>query len=221
MQILNNGGTENESSPFSVSRVKPPGRIPTVDHLQGLATSLQRRAINRKRALLRMLESMPRLIRELDPGFLLYGRIKNIESISNKMLDKNLDVSQVLDIIGIRAIIKHERNCYCLIRRVHSEFPFLASKYDDYIAAPKPNGYRSIHTTVVSPCGFAVEIQVRTQAMHEICERGSAAHSVYKVNPVAWMSFSHGPSLGKMSLETESTTIRRDRQGRQDRLPNG
>lgn len=196
MQIKNNAKTKNGSSSWSVNLATPSGGTPAVEHLQGVATALHRRAIDRKRTLLRMLESMPRLIRELDPGFLLYGRIKNLESISNKMLDKNLDVSQVLDIIGIRAIIKHQRDCYRLIGRIHSEFPFLASKYDDYIAAPKPNGYRSIHTNVVSPCGFTVEIQVRTQAMHEICERGSAAHSVYKRNRASWMPFSHGPSFG-------------------------
>jgi GTP pyrophosphokinase len=124
----------------------------------------------------------------LDPDFGLYGRIKSLDSISNKMLDNNLDGSQILDIIGVRAITRHPRDCYRLIERIHSEFRVLASEYDDYIASPKPNGYRSIHTTIVSPCGFAVEIQVRTRAMHEICESGSAAHSVYKGNRVAWIS---------------------------------
>jgi GTP pyrophosphokinase len=139
-----------------------------------------------------MLQSMPALLWELDRDFRLFGRIKSLESISNKMLNNSLDVSQILDIIGIRVITRHPRDCYRLIRRVHSEFEVLASEYDDYIAAPKPNGYRSIHTAVVSPRGFTVEIQARTHSMHEICERGSAAHSVYKENRVAWIS--HFPS---------------------------
>jgi GTP pyrophosphokinase len=135
-----------------------------------------------------MLESMPALVWELDPDFRLYGRIKSLESISKKMLNNGHDAGQVLDIVGIRAISRHSRDCYRLIQRVHSEFQVLASEYDDYIAAPKPNGYRSIHTTVVSPCGIPVESQVRTHAMHEICERGSAAHAAYKRHGVAWTS---------------------------------
>ncbi len=188
MQTISDGRSANGSSPCWSSRLDPRGIVPTVDHLPGLALSLGRRATDRKRVLLRMLDSMPALIRELDPDFRLYGRIKSLESISNKMLGNNLDASQLLDIIGVRAITKHPLDCYRLIERIHSEFQVLASEYDDYIASPKPNGYRSIHTTIVSPCGFSVEIQVRTRAMHEICERGSAAHSVYKRNRAAWMS---------------------------------
>ncbi len=60
-------------------------------------------------------------------------------------------------------------------------------KYDDYIVAPKANGYRSLHTTVISPYGFPVEIQIRTHWMHEICERGSAAHLHYKNDRAVWI----------------------------------
>ncbi len=198
MQILNNGKSKNGSSPYTSSRVAPPSVIPVVDQLQKLAASLQRQAADRKRALLCMLQSIPALIWEINPDFRLYGRIKSFESISKKMFDNRLDASQVLDIIGIRAITMHLHDCYRLIRRVHSKFQILASEYDDYIVTPKPNGYRSIHTTVISPCGFSVEIQVRTHAMHEICERGSAAHSVYKRNRVVWMSlFPSFPRLNK------------------------
>jgi (p)ppGpp synthase/HD superfamily hydrolase len=197
MQILNTDRSGNGSIPCSSSCRERPWAIPTVDQFKDLTESLGRRATGRKRALLHMLDSMPALIWELDPHFRLYGRIKSLESISNKMVGNNLDASQILDIIGVRAITKDQSDCYRLIRRVHSEFQVLAGEYDDYIAAPKPNGYRSIHTTVVSPCGFPVEIQARTHAMHEICERGSAAHSVYKRNRVAWMSlFPGSPRLG-------------------------
>jgi (p)ppGpp synthase/HD superfamily hydrolase len=147
-----------------------------------------------------MLDNMPALIWEFDPDFRLCGRIKSLESVSNKMLGNNLNANQILDIIGVRAITKDQSDCYRLIRRVHSEFQVLAGEYDDYIAVPKPNGYRSIHTTVVSPCGFSVEIQVRTHAMHEMCERGSAAHSVYKGNRVAWISLiPSSPRLGGLA----------------------
>jgi (p)ppGpp synthase/HD superfamily hydrolase len=153
--------------------------MPAVDHLQKLAAPV-RRATERKRALLRSLRSIAALSRNFDPGFQLHGRIKSIVSISEKMAHNGLGAHQVLDIIGIRAITKHTQDCYRLVRRIHSEYSVLASEYDDYIAAPKANGYRSLHTTVISPCGFPVEIQVRTDTMHAICERGSAAHSQYK-----------------------------------------
>ena len=198
MQILNTDRSGNRSIPCASSRVPPLLEArPTDDRLQEIAASLDRRTTDRKHALLHVQESMPALIWELDPDFRLYGRIKSIESISNKMLANSLNASQILDIIGVRVITNDPSDCYRFIRRVHSEFQVLAAEYDDYIAAPKPNGYRSIHTTVVSPCGFPVEVQVRTHAMHDICERGSAAHSVYKGNKVAWMSlFPSSPHLG-------------------------
>lgn len=186
MLILNNDRSGNRLISGRSSRVAPSGVIPNVDHFRELAASLGRRANGRKRALLRTLQRMPALV--WDPDFRLYGRIKSLESTSTKMLDRSLAVGQIFDLIGIRAITTHPSDCYRLIRRVHSEFEVLESEYDDYIAAPKANGYRSIHTTVVSPCGFPVEIQARTHAMHDICERGSAAHSVYKRSRVAWIA---------------------------------
>jgi len=194
MQILNNGRSGNGSILHASSRVGPAGpaeHSPTLDHLQELAASLQRRATDRKGALHRSLTSIAALSLSFDPGIQLYGRIKSIGSISEKMLHNGLGAHQVLDIIGIRAVTEHTQDCYRLIRRIHSEFPVLAIEYDDYIAAPKSNGYRSLHTTVVSPSGFPVEIQVRTHWMHETCERGSAAHSQYKNNRrVAWTPLS-------------------------------
>jgi GTP pyrophosphokinase len=131
-------------------------------------------------ALLRTLATLSSFSWRLDPRIQLYGRIKCVASISNKMSTYGLGVHQVLDIIGVRAVTQHTRDCYQLVDRIHSEFNVLASQYDDYIAAPKPNGYRSIHTTVITLCGFPVEIQIRTLWMHALCEKGPAAHSQYK-----------------------------------------
>ena len=96
------------------------------------------------------------------------------------MLRNSRGIFEILDIIGIRAVTEHVDDCYRLIRRIHSEFPVLASEFDDYIAAPKPNGYRSLHTTVLSPCGLPIEVQVRTHAMHADAESGGASHVGYK-----------------------------------------
>jgi len=191
MQILDNSRTESGSSLYSSSSAGPVEFNSKLYHLRELATPLERRAADRKHALVRSLKCIAALSRNFDPGIQLYGRIKSIVSISAKMLHNGLGAHQVLDIIGIRAVTSHTEDCYRLVRRVHSELPVLAIEYNDYIVAPKSNGYRSLHTTVVSPCGFPVEIQVRTHAMHENCERGSAAHSLYKNNRrVVWSPLS-------------------------------
>ncbi|MDH5670633.1 MAG: hypothetical protein OEZ06_00690 [Myxococcales bacterium] len=133
-----------------------------------------------KRALLRSLRRVAVLLRDFDAGIQLYGRIKSIDSTSDKMLREGVGAHEVLDIIGIRAVTDHVHDCYRMIRRIHSGFPVLAREYDDYIAAPKPNGYRSLHTTVLSSCGLPIEIQARTHTMHAHAERGAASHVRYK-----------------------------------------
>ncbi len=167
--------------------------IPAIGHLQRATVYLERGDVGQEHALLHMMEEIQALACPLNPDIQVYGRIKSTVSTSQKMLDKFLDAHEILDVIGIRAITRHTRDCYRLIRGIHSAFPVLPREYDDYIATPKRNGYRSIHTTVVSPSGLPVEIQVRTQTMHETCERGSAAHSVYKRNRVAWFPLFPSP----------------------------
>ena len=186
MQILGDRRAANGRSLSSSSSAGPEELSSDLCHLQEVAEPLERTATDRERALRRSLDSIATLSRNFDSSIQLYGRIKSIGSISEKMQNSGLGAHQVLDIIGIRAVTRDAQDCYRLIRRIHSGFPVLTSLYDDYIAAPKSNGYRSLHTTVVSPCGLPVEIQVRTHAMNEICARGSAAHSAYKRKRVAW-----------------------------------
>jgi len=133
-----------------------------------------------ERVLLSSLKRMAALSQDIDSGVDLYGRVKTNHSSSRKMLRDSLGIHEILDIIGIRAVTEHMHDCYRLIRRIHSEFPVQSSEFDDYIAAPKPNGYRSLHTTVFSPCGLPIEIQVRTHAMHAHAESGGASHLRYK-----------------------------------------
>ena len=130
--------------------------------------------------LLRSVTRMASLSRDVDPCVQLNGRLKSDVSTKRKMSRTGLAAHEVLDIIGIRAITEHVHDCYRLVRRIHSEFPVQASEFDDYIAEPKPNGYRSLHTTVLSACGLPIEIQVRTHAMHAHAERGGASHLRYK-----------------------------------------
>jgi GTP pyrophosphokinase len=168
----------------------PPVRV--LEDQRPVATFFAGEEADWRRALNHTLAEMPSLSWRFDPSIQLYGRIKSIASISDKMANNALDAHQILDIIGVRAITQRTRDCYQLVNRIHREFEVLEDEYDDYIAVPKPNGYRSIHTTVISPCGFPVEIQIRTHWMHELCKRGPAAHSLYKKNRIPWIPLSTG-----------------------------
>jgi GTP pyrophosphokinase len=108
------------------------------------------------------------------------GRPKHIYSIWKKMQGKGLDFSQVLDVRALRVIVADVDACYAALARVHERWPALPGEFDDYIARPKPNGYRSLHTVVRADDGRPVEVQIRTRQMHEDAEVGVAAHWAYK-----------------------------------------
>ena len=113
----------------------------------------------------------------------VYGRPKHIYSIWKKMQNKHLYFEQLFDIRAMRIIAERLQDCYAALGAVHSLFKHIPSEFDDYIATPKPNGYQSIHTVIVGPLGKSIEIQIRTQQMHQDAELGVAAHWKYKEGP--------------------------------------
>ncbi len=110
----------------------------------------------------------------------LSGRPKHIYSIWKKMKRKRVDFGQVFDVRAVRALVDTVPQCYEVLGIAHSLWRPVPGEFDDYIAHPKPNGYRSLHTAVVGDDGKPLEIQVRTREMHEHAERGVAAHWRYK-----------------------------------------
>jgi GTP pyrophosphokinase/guanosine-3',5'-bis(diphosphate) 3'-pyrophosphohydrolase len=108
------------------------------------------------------------------------GREKTIYSIYRKMREKHAGFAQVSDIFGFRIVVPTLTDCYIALGVLHQLYKPVPGRFKDYIAIPKANGYQSLHTTLVSPLGTAVEFQVRTAAMHAVAETGIAAHWLYK-----------------------------------------
>ncbi|MFA5434864.1 MAG: bifunctional (p)ppGpp synthetase/guanosine-3',5'-bis(diphosphate) 3'-pyrophosphohydrolase [Candidatus Neomarinimicrobiota bacterium] len=110
----------------------------------------------------------------------VFGRIKNYYSIYNKMIRQNRPLEEIFDILAIRIIVGSVTQCYAALGIVHQKFTPITERFRDFIATPKSNGYKSVHTTVIGPKGIPIEIQIRTSEMDKTAEVGIAAHWIYK-----------------------------------------
>ena len=107
-------------------------------------------------------------------------RAKRISSLYKKLLINEMNIEKIYDLVAMRIIVETAEECYAALGSIHGLWPPLPGKIKDYIAMPKPNGYQSLHTTVIGPDKKIVEFQVKTAEMHEENEHGAAAHWLYK-----------------------------------------
>jgi GTP pyrophosphokinase len=145
-----------------------------------VARLLDEKRVEREGYVERLRAQLQDELRRQDVEAQVQGRPKHIYSIVKKMRGKSLDFGKVFDVRALRVIVPEVRDCYAALSWVHQRFEPLASEFDDYIARPKANGYQSLHTVVRDEDGRPIEIQIRTQAMHEHAEHGVAAHWAYK-----------------------------------------
>ncbi len=150
------------------------------DNYFAIAKALSEKRIERESCIQAFLEQLREHLRAGGVEAKVYGRPKHIYSIWCKMRRKRQSVDELNDLLAVRAIVDTPATCYTVLGIAHGHWRYIPKEFDDYIANPKQNGYQSLHTVVLDEQGNRIEIQVRTQAMHEFAELGVAAHWRYK-----------------------------------------
>ncbi len=145
-----------------------------------IAGALNERRADRERYIEELCRTLRSELRAAGVEAEVYGRPKHMYSIYRKMQRKQLAFEQLFDVRAVRIIVASVRDCYAALGVVHGLWTYIPGEFDDYIATPKGNFYRSIHTAVIGPQGKSVEVQIRTREMHEHAELGVAAHWTYK-----------------------------------------
>ena len=147
--------------------------------------SLRARVDSRRRAAEGMIEELKRTIsakltEAQVPVIELDGRIKRLFSIHQKLKRQKIDLDQVYDFVALRLVTESVKDCYAALGIIHQTWSPVPGRIKDFIGMPRPNGYQSLHTSVVSERGFPFEVQIRTAEMHRVAEEGIAAHWKYK-----------------------------------------
>lgn len=150
------------------------------DAYKHIAKLLDEKRLDREIYVKNVIEAIKTALEKEDIHAEISGRVKHIYSIWRKMLRKNLDFQDIYDVRAVRVLVPEVRDCYAALGIVHSLWQHIPKEFDDYIATPKENNYRSLHTAVIGPEGRTLEIQIRTVDMHQEAELGVAAHWLYK-----------------------------------------
>ena len=150
------------------------------DQYKQIATLLHERRLDRERFITDVMGQLRSELQATGVDADISGRAKHLYSIWRKMQRKGLAFSQIYDVRAVRVLVPEMRDCYTALGIVHTLWRHIPKEFDDYIANPKENGYRSLHTAVIGPEGKVLEVQIRTHAMHEEAELGVCAHWRYK-----------------------------------------
>jgi GTP pyrophosphokinase len=145
-----------------------------------IAKLLDERRVDREQYIADVLAQLKQVLGQAGVRAEVTGRPKHIYSIINKMKRKQVDFSELYDVRAVRILVDDVGGCYTALGLVHDLWPPIDGEFDDYIAHPKSNNYRSLHTAVIGPRGLALEVQIRTHEMHQHSELGVAAHWRYK-----------------------------------------
>jgi GTP pyrophosphokinase len=145
-----------------------------------IATLLHERRLDREQYITNVMDQLREKLAATGIKADLSGRAKHIYSIWRKMQKKGLQFSQIYDVRAVRVLVPEIHDCYTALGIVHTLWRHIPKEFDDYIANPKENGYRSLHTAVIGPDGKVLEVQIRSHAMHEEAELGVCAHWRYK-----------------------------------------
>jgi GTP pyrophosphokinase len=150
------------------------------DEYRRIAAALNERRADRERYIEALCATLRTELAHAGVEATVYGRPKHIYSIYRKMQRKQLAFEQLFDVRAVRIVVESVKDCYAALGVVHARWRFIPGEFDDYIATPKDNFYRSIHTAITGPESRSVEVQIRTREMHEHAELGVAAHWQYK-----------------------------------------
>ena len=150
------------------------------DTYKQIARLLDEKRVERERYMVDLCQRLSQALAGQGISAQVSGRPKHIYSIVKKMRGKSLPFERVFDVRALRVVVEEVADCYQALSWVHEHFTPIAEEFDDYIARPKANGYQSLHTVVRDTDGRPIEIQIRTQAMHDHAEHGVAAHWAYK-----------------------------------------
>lgn len=158
------------------------------DEYFNIAKQLKERRLDREQYIQDFVAELSGYLSESITNATVYGRPKHIYSIWRKMQKKHLEFSGLYDIRAVRVLVPTLQDCYTALGIIHTKYQHLSKEFDDYIANPKPNGYQSIHTVVLGKGDKPIEVQIRTQKMHDDAELGVAAHWKYKEGSTGSMS---------------------------------
>ena len=150
------------------------------EEYKSLSRTIAARRTERESAVAVVIERLKEKMEQEGIEAEVQGRAKNLYSIYRKMKDEGKDLSEIYDLIAVRVIVDTVNDCYEVLGLCHTLWKPVPGRFKDYIAMPKPNGYQSLHTTVVGPRGEPFEVQIRTREMDQTAEYGSAAHWRYK-----------------------------------------